>query len=139
MHASFGAQPTVGIVADDVDRDTLDARHFAIADVDDFRLEATLIGPAPIHPHQHLNPILSFGAAGARLDIQKAGMRIHLTRKHALKLELLYSLLDASDVALNFSRGGFVVLLHRHRQDLTRVSKTVGDSINRVDDVLELR
>jgi hypothetical protein len=65
-------------------------------------------------------------------------MRIHLPGKHALEFELLYILLDASHVPLYFGGSGLVILFHRHGQDFTGVRETAGDSIQRIDDVLEL-
>ena len=45
------------------------------------------VGPLQVHAQQHRGPILRLGAAGAGLDIEKGIVRVHLARKHALKLE----------------------------------------------------
>jgi hypothetical protein len=61
------------------------------------------LGPAQIHPEQHLGPVLRFGAPGTRLDIDKRVVLIELTREHAPELELLDRLLGAGEIALDIT------------------------------------
>ena len=87
VHAGFGAQPAVGIVADHADGRALDAGDFAVALIDDFGLDAMRVGPFQIHAQQHGGPVLRFGAAGAGLNVEKRIVRVHLAGKHALEFE----------------------------------------------------
>ncbi len=71
MHALLAAQESVGIVALDTDGHRLDAGFVAGEQVDDLRLEALGFGPAQVHAFEHFGPVLSFGAAGAGMDIDQ--------------------------------------------------------------------
>ena len=64
----FGAQPAVGAVAADLKRGRLEAGLVALDDVDQIDVEARSLGPALVHPQQHLGPVLRVDAAGAGED-----------------------------------------------------------------------
>ena len=70
MHAGFGLEPAIGIVAADLDGGGLDAGLFALGLLQIFDLEAVLLGPARIHAQQHRGPVLALGAAGAGVDFE---------------------------------------------------------------------
>src|SRR5690606_40716699 len=67
VHADLGAQPAVGVFAANVHGGTLDAGHFAFGQLDDFRVEAVLVGPAHEHAQQHV-PALGRQALLRRLN-----------------------------------------------------------------------
>ena len=79
-------QQAVGVVADDDQRRALDARFVARLEVDDLALEAAALGPAQVHPQQHLGPVLRLGAAGARMDRDDGVLAIVLAAEHLLGL-----------------------------------------------------
>ena len=49
-------------------------------------LVAVLLGPAHIHAHQHLGPVLRLGAAGAGVDLDVAVVGVGLAGQQALDL-----------------------------------------------------
>ena len=70
MDAALGAQPAVGPPAVDLDGHALEARLLALLLVDDLGREAVPLGPAQVHPQEHLGPVGRLGAAGAGADRQ---------------------------------------------------------------------
>ncbi len=52
--------------------------------VDDLALEAAALGPAQVHPEQHLGPVLGLGAAGAGMDGDDRVLPIVLAAEHLL-------------------------------------------------------
>ena len=70
VHAGFGLQPAIGVVAADLDGGGLDAGFFALGLFQIFDLEAVLLGPARVHAQQHRGPVLALGAAGAGMDLE---------------------------------------------------------------------
>ena len=86
MHAGFGQQHPVGVVADDGERRALDAGFVAGLDVDDFALEAAALRPSQVHAQEHLGPVLRLGAAGAGMDGDDRVLAIVLAAEHLLGL-----------------------------------------------------
>ena len=70
MHARLWPQKSVGVQPANLQHRTLDAGFFAFALVEDTHLEAAALGPSCVHAHQHLCPVLGFGATGAGADLQ---------------------------------------------------------------------
>jgi hypothetical protein len=70
MDAAFGAQPAVRPPAADLDRHALEAGLLPLLLIDDLGRVAVALGPAQIHPQQHLGPVGGFGAACAGADRQ---------------------------------------------------------------------
>ena len=66
VDASLGAQEAVRTAPVDVDGGALDARLLALELVHDLGPEPVPLGPAEVHPEQHLGPVGRLGAAGAR-------------------------------------------------------------------------
>ena len=69
VHAGFGLQPAIGVVALDEDGRGLDAGLFAGVLFEQLDLVAVLLGPARVHAQQHRGPVLALGAAGAGVDL----------------------------------------------------------------------
>ena len=68
VDAALGAEVAVGGPAVDGDGDALDARFLALGLVEDLGGEAMALGPAEVHPEQHLRPIGGLRTAGTGAD-----------------------------------------------------------------------
>ena len=89
MHAAFGVQIAVGILAADEERRRLNADFFAGLDVDRLRGEAAPLDPALIHAEEHVGPITRLGAAGAGMNGDKRVRPVVRPGKELAQLELL--------------------------------------------------
>ena len=85
VHARFGLQPAIGILALDQQRGRFDARPLAFAFLDQLQLVAVALGPARVHAQQHRRPVLAFGAARAGMDFQIAVVGVGLARQHGFQ------------------------------------------------------
>ena len=88
VHAGFGAQMAVGVVAADLERGALDAGDFARRFFEQLDLEALALAVAQVHALEHRGPVLRLGAAGAGLDVEKAVVRVHRVGEHAAELQV---------------------------------------------------
>jgi hypothetical protein len=95
------------------------------------------LGPAQIHPEEHVRPVLRLGAARAGLDIEVRAIGIHFAREHAPELEALDARLEALQVALHFDSRGRIVFLDGEREQLVRIAQPVPDLVEPDDDLLE--
>jgi hypothetical protein len=138
MHPRLGAQPAVGILAAEVQCRSLDAGDFTRARIQHFTIEAALRRPLDIHAHQHLRPILCFGAAGTCLDVEEGTARIHLAAEHPLEFDLADEFLDLRDVALDLGRSRGVVLRLREFEQLDRIAHCGCGSVDRFEFLREL-
>ena len=86
VHAVFGLEPAIGVVALDLDGRRLDAGFFAVGLFDVVDLEAVLLGPAHIHAQQHVGPVLALGAAGAGMHFEVGIVGVGLARQQRLEL-----------------------------------------------------
>ncbi len=68
VHADFGLQQPVRILAIDFESHRFDAGAFAFQAVGNHGVQTLALGPAQVHAQQHLRPILAFGAARAWVD-----------------------------------------------------------------------
>ena len=75
---------------------TLHAGLFPRHQIDHLGGTAALLGPAPVHPQQHLRPIARFGAAGSRVDGEDRVPPVHVAAEQPLDFEL---------AELDFERG----------------------------------
>ena len=71
VDAALGAQPAVGAPAVDRHGHALEPGLLPFLLVEDLGLEAVALGPAQVHPQQHLGPVGRLGAAGAGADRQE--------------------------------------------------------------------
>ena len=85
MRSALGLQEAVGVVALDGDRHALEARLLARCLLDDLGAEAAALGPAQVHPQQHLGPVRGVGAADAGGDGEHGGTLV--VRSGELRLE----------------------------------------------------
>ena len=68
------------------------------------------LGPAHIHTHEHLRPVLRLGAAGAAVYLHHAVHRILLLSQHVHQLQLLDGLQSLPVVAVYLILGDHLVL-----------------------------
>ena len=87
VHALLGLQQPVRVLAPDLDLGGLDAGLVARRGVQHLHGEPVPLGPAHVHPHQHLGPVLRLGAPGARVDRQQRVADIIGTLQQVLQLE----------------------------------------------------
>ena len=71
VHSPLGLEEAVGGTAVHRDRDALDAGFLTLRLVEDLGAEAMALGPAQVHPQEHLGPVGGFGAARAGADRQQ--------------------------------------------------------------------
>src|SRR5688572_32358825 len=76
MDADFSAQGAVGVIAAHFDGRALDAGHLAGRVLEHFGGEAAPVAELEVHALKHRRPVLRFGAARARLDVDEAIVRI---------------------------------------------------------------
>ena len=110
VHAGLGLRPAVGIVARNREGDGFYARFFAVLVVEDLRCIADLLGPAQIHAHEHLGPVLGLGAARAGMDGDDGVGQIlfsHKERRHFGRGNVLP---DGAELALQLSPHGLAAL-----------------------------
>ena len=86
VHAGLGLQPAIGVRPAHLQRRRLDAGLLALALLQQLHLVAVLLGPAHIHAHQHLGPVLRLGAAGAGVDLDVGVVGVGLAGQQALDL-----------------------------------------------------
>ena len=89
MHARFGLQPAVGVMALDHDGRRLDAGLVAGRLLDDLDLELPPLRPAHVHAQEHARPVAALGAARARMDFDIAVVAVRLAREQRLELAAL--------------------------------------------------
>ena len=97
MHARFGLQPAIGVLALDQEGRALDARLLAVGDIDDLDLELPPLGPARIHAHEHVGPILALRAAGARMHLEEAVIAVGFAGEQGLDLLAARAIRDRRD------------------------------------------
>ena len=68
VDAALGAQPAVGAPPVDRDGHALEAGLLPLLLVEDLGREAVALGPAQVHPEEHLGPVGRLRSAGARAD-----------------------------------------------------------------------
>ena len=99
MHAAFGLEVAVGVLAFDENRRRLDAGLLARMMVDHLDLEAVPLAPARVHAQQHLGPVLALGAAGAGIDLDIAAVGVRLAREKRGDLVALGALGEFAEAA----------------------------------------
>ena len=109
MHAALAGQLPKGVLADDGERGRLDARLFAVLVVVHLGLEALLLGPAQIHAHQHLGPVLALRAARAGMHGDDGVQRIGLAIEHGARFKLFGKSRQRLDVALQIGQHVFAL------------------------------
>ena len=86
MHARFGLQPAVGVMALDHDRRRLDAGLVARRLFDHLDVELPPLRPAHVHAQQHARPVGALGSAGAGMDFEIGVVGVGFARQQRLEL-----------------------------------------------------
>ena len=139
MHSGLGAQPAVGVFADDMHSRALDSRHFARGCFYDFGFELMCLSPTQVHAQYHFGPILSFCSARTGLDIDKGALEIHFAREHAPKFQSRKFRFEIDEVANHLINSTAVVLFDCHFQQFTRILETRRQVLQGNDDLFEGR
>ena len=137
MHAGFGLQPAIGVVALDQHGRRLDARLFAVVDFQHLDLEASAFGPARVHAKQHRGPVLAFGAACAGVDFEIGIVAVGFARKHRLDLARLHLARHRADRRLGFVDNRLVAFLLAELDQADIVLERLGDAADTLDAVFQ--
>ena len=121
VHAGFGAQIAVGVVAGDLDRRALDAGHFACGFFEHLGAIAFALAIAQVHALEHRRPVLRLGAAGARLDVDEARCRIHRIVEHPAEFQIGDALFARGEVGGDRFQRRVVGLGARETEELRAV------------------
>ena len=138
VNARFGAQISVRVVATYFYRRAFDASDFAFRFFEDFGFEPFLLAVAQVHAQQHRRPVLRFGTARARLDLDEAVVRIHRVVEHPAQLQLGDRVVEALGVVTDRSQGGFVLLFARQFQEFEEALGLVRSGFERFDQRFQL-
>ena len=110
MHAGLAGEHAKCELASDGEGGGLDTGLVAILDFVDVGLEAFALGPAEIHAHEHLGPVLALGAAGAGVHDDNGVERIGLAGEHGFGFELVGELDERGNFAGEVGLGVFAFL-----------------------------
>ncbi len=100
MHAGFTLDKAESEIAADGEGCRFDAGFIAVLKLVDFRFEALPLGPAQIHAHEHLGPVLAFGAPGAGVYGDDRIQRVVFFRQHGAGFQRLGECYERIDLAL---------------------------------------
>ncbi len=97
VHAVLGAEVAIGVLARHEERGALDARLLPLLQIHHLDTVAVPLGPAEVHPVQHVGPVLRLGAAGSGVDGEDRVHVIVLAAEHHLELGGIGALLEIGD------------------------------------------
>ena len=100
MHAGLAREQAEGEIAGDGEGDRLDAGLIAVLDFVNLGFEALALRPAQVHAHQHLGPVLRFGASRTGMHSDDRVQRIGFAGEHGLGFELLGEVDQRRDFSL---------------------------------------
>ena len=89
VHALFGAQIAICVLAEDHEGDALQAGLVAFEDVGHLDREAASFGPAGVHAVEHLDPVLCLRASRPRVQREDRVVTVVLPREERLEPQLL--------------------------------------------------
>ena len=95
MHAALRFGEAVGILPGEHQRGALDPGGFTRKDIGDIHLPAARLGPALVHPHQHVGPVARFRAAGPGVDAENAVALVVRPVEENLQLQRIELLEDS--------------------------------------------
>ena len=117
MDTILPLQKTVGVLALDHDIRRLEARLVPFQVVQDLVGEAVALGPAGIHPVEHLAPVLGLCAAGTGVKAHQGIVLVIMAGEQGLQAAGLHLLLQDLEALLQFLQHGVVVFLGGHFAD----------------------
>ena len=137
MHASFGAQQPKSVFAFNLDAGAFNACYVACGFFLNLDLEVFALGIAHVLAQQHAGPVASLGAASARVNVQKAVVRVGRLVKHATKFHLLDTLGNLRGFGLYHLQRGIVFFGAAHFKQLGVVSQFAADFIKHQHHIVE--
>ena len=133
MDALFRFQVTVSVMAFDEQHHGLDAGLVAGLQVQRLHGKTVPFRPAPIHPKEHLRPVLRFGTARAGVKFEICVIRVVFAGKQKLQLQRAEIVLQHFQLRLHVRLDGLVLFLHAHfpeRQEVVGLRNQRVISIN---------
>src|SRR4029077_20989870 len=105
----------------------LDAGDFARRLLEHLHAVVLAVAVPRVHAFEHRRPVLSLGAARARLDVHEAVVRIQGIGEHAAEFEIADFLLQLGDVLGDSGESRIVVLRSRQPEEDARISQSLPD------------
>jgi hypothetical protein len=138
MHARFGAQMAVSIIAGHLDAGALDAGDFALGLLEDLGCVTLALAVAQVHPQQHRRPVLRFGAAATGLNIDETRVGVHRIVEHPTEFHFGDDAIQALHIDLESMQRVIVRFGARQREQFTRILEVLVEARERLHDALEL-
>lgn len=139
MDAGLGPEPAIGVLAIKTHRRALDARDLPLRDLHDLGLESFRLTPSQVHAQQHVGPVLGFGSAGTRLDIDVGAVGVHLAREHATELETSEIGIQRIQFRFSLTRQFVITFFSGEFQDVGKVRQPGLELLDGEDDAFKLR
>jgi hypothetical protein len=103
----------------------------------DFDFETLALCVTAVHAKEHLRPVLCFGAAATRIDIEEAIRVIRFAGEHALEFDFGERGICAIDIALNALECCFVALAFGKLEEFRRTLRVARQTIDGFDDAIK--
>ncbi len=133
VHARFGLQPAIGVLALDLQSNRLDARLFARRFFLDRHRHAVRCGPTRIHAQQDPRPIVGLGSASAGIDFEIGVVAVGFTGQQGLELGAAGIGLDAFQQLARFVDQAFVAFEIAELGKFDGVLKILFERFYRID------
>ena len=137
--AGLDGQRAVGVRRVDGERGRLEPGLFGVGRVEDLDRVLVLLGPADVHPHQHLGEVGGVDAAGPGTDGQQGVADVVLTGEQRADLERLDELVEPRELVLGLGQRLGVALLLRHLDHQAEVVEAAAEAGEAVELTLEER
>ena len=134
MNAGFRAAPAISVITGDMNCGALNSRDIAGGDLDEVIFPAAAFSPTQVHTQQHLSPILGFGTARTRLDIDKTGAGVHFSSKHSLEFQAFDIFLHLNQIATDRLDDFLVLLFYGKLEHLLSVRKAAAQRVQGSND-----
>jgi hypothetical protein len=137
VNPPLGREEAKRVLPADAEGGALYARLLALGVLDDLEIESPALGPAPVHPGEHLGPILGVHAPFAGVYGQDGVSLVVLSGKESRHLLLLEYLLDPPELLLNL--GEEVSVLVRELEQLLGVREDQAQTLQKADPIFHPR
>ena len=132
MHAAFGKKAAIGVSSLHEKRDALDSRLVSRKEVEDFHAVPMVLGPAGVHPVEHLCPILSLGTTGSGVDFHDRVARVVRPGEEETKFEALERLLKGANDPLELLSELWIFLFPKELEQNLRVFQLPPQLVHRL-------
>ena len=127
MHTVLGLHQPIGVAALEHELDIAEAGLGAFGDGENLDVEAPLVGPAVVHPHQHLGPVLRIGAALTGLDLTNGIALVEFPGEQRAHLKLVEHRLERGGLLSDLGLKGLVVFSRAIMWSVSRSSTSPRD------------